>query len=97
MLKVWMNQGYRNLSHSGTWAITTVRTTSSGGSRSAAATRKTVVVEYAWFAGACTRRSCVKTARAARTANVIQLLRSWIVRGRKGTVLATAAKTTATR
>ena len=70
MLKIWMYQADRLLSHSGMCMATPISTTSSGGSSIAAGIRKTIVVWYDWFRGVRTTKSCATAAIVPRMTNV---------------------------
>ena len=66
MLTIWMYQVPRLRSHSGTCWTSGISATSSGGSSSAAAIRKTPVVWYAWLPGVRTTKSCATATPVAR-------------------------------
>ena len=72
MLNVWMYQASRDFSHSGMCCTTPISATSSGGSRSAAAIRKTIEVWYEWSRIVVTPKSCAIPAHAARMRKVGQ-------------------------
>src|SRR5215470_4420940 len=72
MLKIWMYQALRVLSHSGMWWTTPINATSAGDSSMAAGTRKTIVVWYDKLRGVRTTKSCATAAIAARMTNVAQ-------------------------
>src|SRR5919198_6341103 len=73
MLKIWMYQALRVLSHSGMWWMTPMSATSPGGSSIAAGIRKTIVVWYDWFRdGMRTTKSWAVAAIVPRIAKVVQ-------------------------
>jgi hypothetical protein len=96
MLKIWMYQALRVLSHSGMCCTRATRATSSGGSSIAAGMRKTIVVWYDWFRrGMRTTKSCAVAAISPKTQNVVQPGVSGPRRDSRGTTVAmvTAATT----
>ena len=95
MLKIWMYQALRLLSHSGMCIATPISTTSSGGSSIAAGIRKTIVVWYDWFRGVRTTNSCATAAIVPRMTKVVQPGVCGLSRESNGseTAVATAATT----
>src|SRR5579862_4841510 len=91
MLKAWMWNGRRRLSQSGRCWTSAISATSSGGSSSAAGSRKTAVVWYDWFPGVTTTNSCAVATPAASTANVIQPCVCWERRVTNGNATTSAA------
>ena len=97
MLKLWMYQAARFLSQSGRCWMIGISATCSGGSRSAAGIRKTIVVWYEVFFPVRTRKSWATPAASARMRNVIQPSVWCSSRGRNGPATAAAMVATATR
>ena len=94
MLNVWMWNGSRRFSQSGTCCTVASSATSSGSSRSAPATRNTPVVWYDWFPGVTTTKSCATATHSPSMTNVPQPGVSSVNRERNGNVAAAAAATT---
>jgi hypothetical protein len=72
MLKVWLYQAFRFLSHSGTCWTSPISATSSGGSSITAGIKNTIVVWYDWFRGVRTTNSCATAAAEPRMMKVSQ-------------------------
>jgi hypothetical protein len=99
MLNDSMYQAVRFLSQAGTCWTTATRTTSSGGSKRIAGSRKTLVVWYDWLRGVLTSRTCARAAPLARSRKVphVRRLCSFWRRGKNGSAAALAAIPISTR